>query len=234
MSPLTDDQRKAATVVGIAYLFAMAASMFTEGYVRSTLISADAAATARNIAAHQSLFRASIGLELLTFVSDTTLIAALYVILSPISRPLALYATLLRMAGVAVGVMMAAHSFDVLRVLGTAPYLQAFDAGQLAALARLGVGSHTSSYNVVFVFLGAGSTVSAMLWMASGYVPRPLAMLGVFASVVLSVGTLAYLVVPELLRLMYPAYLVPMFFFEVGMGMWLLIKGLPPNRLSSR
>lgn len=230
MPPITDVQRKAATVVGIAYLFAMAASMFTEGYVRGTLVSPDALATARNISAHQSLFRVSIGLELLTFLSDTTLVAALFVILAPINRHLALYATLLRMAGVAVGVMMAAHSFDVLRVLGAASYLQAFEADQLAALARLGVGSHTSSYNVVFVFLGAGSTVFAFLWLASGYVPRALAMLGVFASLLLSAGTLAYLIAPESLRLLYPAYLVPMFFFEVGTGLWLLIKGLPPNR----
>lgn len=220
-------QRKAATIVGIAYLFAMAASMFAEGYVRGRLVVADdAVATARNITAHQSLFRTGIALELLTFASDTTLITALYVILAPINRHLAIYAAFLRMAAVSVGVMMAAHSFDVLRILSGVEYLRVFEADRLAALARLGVGAHTTQYNVVFVFLGLGSAVFGWLWLESQYIPKALALLGIVASILLAAGTLALLVAPGLQRILYPTYMVPMFFFEVGAGFWLLVKGL--------
>ena len=99
-------------------------------------------------------FSLGIAVDILTFVSDTTLIAALYVILAPINRHLALYAAFLRMAAVSLGVVMAADVLDVLRVLSGAEYLRAFEADQLAVLARLGIGSHTAQYNVVFVFLG--------------------------------------------------------------------------------
>jgi hypothetical protein len=226
---IDESQRRAATVVGVTYLFAMAASMFTEGYVRGTLIVSDnAVATAQNVMAHATLFRAGIAIEILTFASDITLISALYVILAPVNRHLALYAAFLRMAAVSVGAMMAAHSFDVLRLLGSVEYLRVFQADQLAALARVGLGAHTSQYNVVFVFLGLGSTVFACLWVRSRYVPKPLALLGVGASVVLAAGTLAFLVVPALQRILFPAYMAPMFAFEVGMGLWLLVKGLRP------
>ena len=223
-------QRRAAIAVGVTYLFAMAASMVTEGYLRPSLIVSDnALATAQNIIAHQTLFRVGLAIEILTFVSDTTLISALYVILSPINRHLALYAALLRMAAVSLGVVMAAQNLDVLRLLGAAPYLQAFQADQLAALARLSLGAHSSQYSVVFVFLGLGSTVFAVLWLQSHFVPKGLAILGVVASLSLSLGTLAFLVAPGLQRVLYPAHMVPMFFFEVGMGVWLLTKGLCPR-----
>jgi hypothetical protein len=97
----------------------MAASILTESYVRGTIIVADdAMATARNIVAHESLFRVGAAIELMTFVSDVTLITALYVILAPVNRHLALYAAALRLVAVAVAVMMVAGNFDVLRILG--------------------------------------------------------------------------------------------------------------------
>lgn len=226
---IDESQRKAAMVVGIAYLFAMAASMFTEGYIRSVLVVPDdAVATARNVMEHRTLFRLGIVIELLTFISDATLISALYVILSPINRHLAMYGALLRIAAVSVGAMMAAHSSDVLRLLSGAEYLRVFEPDDLAALARLSLAGHSSTYSVVFVFLGLGSTVFGYLWLKSRYVPKALAVLGVFASLLLAAGTLAFLVLPDLQNVLYPAYMVPMFFFEVGMGLWLLIKGLTP------
>ncbi|MEO8679882.1 MAG: DUF4386 domain-containing protein [Vicinamibacterales bacterium] len=220
-------QRKAATIVGIAYLFAMAASMFTEGYIRGTLVVADATVTAQNILNHQLLFRIGLGVEILTFLSDATLIAALVVILTPINRHLALYAAFLRVAAVSVGIMMAAHGFDALRILGNPEYLRVFQTDQLAALARLSIGTHSTQYAMVFIFLGFGSTVFAYLWLRSGYVPKALAMLGIVASLALAIGTFSFFIVPSLQGVLYPLHMVPMFFFETGMGLWLLIKGLP-------
>jgi hypothetical protein len=68
--------------------------------------------------------------------------------------------------------------------------------------------------------------VFAYLWLKSGYVPKALPVLGGFASILLAAGTLAFLLVPGLQTILFPVYMVPMFFFEVGMGFWLLVKGL--------
>ena len=218
-------QQKAAKIVGVAYLFAMAMAIFAESYVRGSLIVAgDAVATAQSIMARSALFRAGIGAEILTFISDTTLIAALYVILGPVNRHLATYAAFLRLVAVALCAAMAAHSFDVLRILSGAEYLGAFDLAQQAALARLSLGAHNAAYGVAFILLGLGSAVFAYLWYRSEYVPRALAVLGIVGSLMLSAGTMAILMMPG--ARIYPFHMVPLFFFEVGMGLWLLFKGL--------
>lgn len=112
------------------------------------------------------------------------------------------------------------------RVLGGASYLHAFEADQLAALARLGLSAQASSYGVGFFFLAIGSSIFAGLWIRSGYVPRALAWLGLVASILLGAGSFLWLLLPGPGSRLYPWYMVPMFLFELGMGLLLLAKGL--------
>lgn len=227
ISGIDDSQRAAAKVVGFVYLFAMAVSMFAEIYARGRLIvSGDVAETARNIMAHERLFRLSTACHVITFAADVALITALYVILRPVNRNLALFAAFSRMIETAVGVTAVLNDFDVLRILGGAEYLRAFEADRLQALARLSLSAHGTGLNVCFVFLGLGSTVFGYLWFKSNYIPKALAALGVFASFLLAAGSFTIIIFPGLLRILSPAYMVPMFFFEVITGFWLLFKGL--------
>jgi Domain of unknown function (DUF4386) len=229
-----DAQRKAARVVGACYLLAMATAMFAVGYVQGKLIDADdAMTTAQNLKSHATLFRWSLMVELMTFTLDIVLITALYVILGPVGRGLALLATLLRLVAAAVAVAMVAHGFDALRILGGAEYLKPFTQSELAAFARLSLGAHATTYYIVFLFLGMGSAVFAWLWFKSGYVARGWGVLGIFASLLLAGGSFAVLIAPELHGMLYPAYMLPMFVFEVGLGSLLLFKGLRPRARAS-
>src|SRR4051795_2751616 len=55
---VTETQRRAATIVGAAYLLALAPAIFSEFYVsRELVVRADMGATARNILEHPSLYR---------------------------------------------------------------------------------------------------------------------------------------------------------------------------------
>jgi len=225
--PIDDSQRRAAKIVGIAYLFAMATSMVAEGYIRGTLIDyQNAGVTAKNIMDNVLLFRTGVVLELLTFVSDSILIASLYVILAPVHRHMSLVAAFLRLIAVGLSVAMAAGSLDVLRVLSGAEYMQAFEIEKVQALARMGVGSHGTMYTVAFIFLGFGSAVFAYVWLKSRYIPRFLAMLGIVASLFLAIGSVAFVFSPKFWTFIDPFHMVPMFFFEVGTGVWLIVKGI--------
>jgi hypothetical protein len=75
------------------------------------------------------------------------------------------------------------------------------------------------------VFLGLGSTVFSYLWLKSRYVPRVIAGWGIFASLVLAFGTIAVMLFPRL-SAMGMAHMAPMFFYEVGLGLWLVVKGI--------
>jgi peptidoglycan biosynthesis protein MviN/MurJ (putative lipid II flippase) len=83
--------------------------------------------------------------------------------------------------------------------------------------------------SVGFVLLGLGSAVFAYLLLKSRYIPKALAGWGIFSSLVRAVGTLAIMVFPSL-GAVGLVYMMPMGICEVGLGLWLLIKGIqaPP------
>src|SRR5207249_2722063 len=150
---------KAATVVGVSYLFALPPAIFAEFYVRGHLIAFDnAAQTARSIMAHERLFRLGTASNLTVFAVDVALIIALYVVLMPVNRILALLATGWGLIETATLVVVTLSDFDALRILSGADYLHAFEADRLQALARLSVGAHGAAYNVGLVFAGLRST----------------------------------------------------------------------------
>ena len=72
------------------------------------------------------------------------------------------------------------------------------------------------------------------VWLQSRYIPRALAWLGIFGSLILTVFSLATMVFPRVWEVMGMAYMMPMGFYEVGLGLWLLIKGIqaPPPETS--
>jgi hypothetical protein len=225
LSSVDEPQRRAARAVGFCYLFAMAVSILVELYARGHLVVPDnAAATARNIMEHERLFRVGIAGYLLVMVSDAALATALYVILKRIDQNIALFAFLLRAIETVIGVVATLNSFDVLRLLSGTGYLQAFTADQLQALARVSVSSYGSGVNVSFVFLGLGSAVFGYLWLKSGYIPKALAILGILGSLLLGVGSFAFIIFPGLTNVIY---FIPIFLFEVSMGFLLLLKELP-------
>jgi len=173
---LDESQRKAARVVGFAYLFALPPAIFAEFYVRAHLIAfGDAAQTARNITANERLFRLGTASNLTVFAIDVVLIIALYVVLMPVNRSLALLATGWGMIETATLVFVTLSDFEVLRILSGADYLQAFEATRLQALARLSLGAHADAYNVGLVLAGLRGTAFCYLWFKSRFIPTALA-----------------------------------------------------------
>jgi len=220
-------QQTAAKVAGFLYLFTMVTASFAEFYARGRLIvSGDAARTARNIVASERLFRIGAVSNLITFAAVVPLVVALYVVLKPINRSVALLAAFWRLAECSIFALIILNDFVALQFLSGADYLRAFDAKQLQALAYTFVGVHDAGYLMGLVFFGLGSTVFAYLWFKSRYIPRGVAALGIFSSLVVAIVTLAIMVFPSLAAVVIPVYFAPIFIFEVGLGLWLLIKGI--------
>src|ERR1700688_3577041 len=95
-----------ARIGGVLYLIIIAAGLFAQAFVQDKLIvPADAAATATNIMAHESLFRLGIVADLMTFLCAIALTMILYVLLKPVNRNLALLTVLLNLVQDAIGGM---------------------------------------------------------------------------------------------------------------------------------
>lgn len=216
---IDESQRKAARVVGWAYLLALPPAVFAE-----------AVATVPNIMAHERLFRLGTASNLGTFALDGALITALYVVLKPVNRSLALLAAFWGLIETAILVVATLGDLEALRVLSGADYLHAFEADRLQALARLSLGAHGAAYHVGLVFAGLRSTVFCYLWLKSNLIPKPLAAWGVFASLLLAACTYASIIFPELAKIFTVGYYGgPIFIFELTMGFWLLFKELRPG-----
>src|SRR5439155_27027357 len=111
-----------------------------------------------------------------------------------------------------------------------ANYLHAFEANQLQALARLSVGAHGAAYNVGLVLAGLRSTAFCYLWFKSRFIPRALAAWGMVASFLMGACAFSFIIFPELRKVVgVEVYVAPIFFFELTMGFWLLLRGLPPS-----
>jgi hypothetical protein len=219
-------QRTAAKVVGFLYLFQMATAVFGQSYVRDQLIvRGDATKTAQNILENERLFRLSIAGDLVTYTGVIVLIWALYVLLRPVNRNLALLGAFFRLAETAVLCVATVNSLVVLRLLSGADYLKTFETSQRHSLAMLALSAQGLGMYVGFILLGLGSTVFAYLLLKSRYIPRALAAWGIFSSLVLALVTLASMVFPGL-AVLGLSYMMPMGVYEVGLGLWLLVKGI--------
>ena len=220
-------QYKAARLAGLLYLIAMATGLFAEMYLRfpSTLVvSGDAAKTASNVLANERLYRIGIANNLITFVIDVVLIWALYVLLRPVNRNLALLAVFFRLVETTIACFAIIHSYVAMQVVSDADHLKAFDTNQIQALSILH-DTYALTFVVVAIFLGFGSTIFNYLLFKSRYIPKVLAAWGIFASLLLLMSQFAIIIFPAVEKTIIPACYGPIAIDEIVLGFWLLFKG---------
>jgi len=216
-----------ARIAGFIYLFAMALGIFNQSFVLDrVVVDGDAAATAHNIGASVGLFRLGIAADVVTFVSDVVIAWAFYELLKSVDKSLALLGAFLRIADGAILAAITLNGLITLRLLSGVDYLHAFDTHQLQSLARLFISVRGLGFYIGFVFLGCGSAIFAYLLLRSRYVPAVLPAWGIFSSLLLAIGSLAVILSPWFAAKASLAYMIPMFFYEVPLGLWFLIKGV--------
>lgn len=219
INAIDESQRKAAKVVGWAYLLAIPLAVFAE-----------AVASPQNILVHERLFRLGTASNLAVFALDVVLITALYAVLKPVNRHLALLAAFWGLVETAILMVTTISDLEALRILSGADYLRVFEAERLQALARLSLSAHGAAYNVGLVLAGLRSTMFGYLWLRSNLIPKALAVLGLFSSLLLAACAYGFIIFPELRDTVTIAYYGgPIFVFELTMGFWLLLKGLRPS-----
>ncbi len=227
-SAIDKSQRKAARVAGFTFLSAVAIVVLANYGISFRLsVPGSAVDTARNIMAHETLFRLNIACNLIYLVNVGVLLTALYVILKPVNRNLALIATFCRLVVALMWGVTALNMLGALRLLGDAAYLPVFKADQLQTLARLQLSSSYDAYYVGLPFWGLASTVCSFLWFQSNLIPRALAAFGVLSSAWCVICAFAFIVFPHFDETVHPGWFdSPMVIFEMALGFWLLVKGL--------
>jgi hypothetical protein len=231
ISTIDNSQRTAAKVAGFSILFSMAIVVFANyGLLNPLLVRGNAVETARNILAHETQFRVAATCFLTYSLSVVVLLAALYVVLKPVNRGLALVGALFRLVFALLWLLSTLNLLGALRLLGSAPYLQVFQPDQLQTLARVYIAATFDDYYVGLPFFGLAATVCAWLWLKSNYIPRWLALFGVISSAFCVFCAFVYLIFPGFAKPVNPYWFdSPMALFEMALSFWLLFKGLRPS-----
>jgi len=234
-SKIDNSQRTAAKVAGWSGLLTFAIVVFGNYVLLNPLIvSGNAAATAQNIAQHQTQVRMTVVCFLTYSLGVVVLLSALYVILKPVNPGLALAGALFRLVFALLWLLSPLNLLSALRLLSNANYLQVFEPGRLQALARLHVAAGFDDYYVGLPFFGLAATVCAWLWLKSNYIPRGLAIFGIIASAWCVLCAFVYLVFPDFAKLVNPYWFDSlMAIFEMVLSLWLLFKGLKQPEIAA-
>jgi Domain of unknown function (DUF4386) len=225
---IDNSQRTAAKVAGIAGLLAFVLVVFGNYVLLEPLvIPRNAADTARNILAHQTQFRVALTCFIAYGIGSVVLLSALYVILAPVNRGLALTGALFRLVFAILWLIAPLNSLAALRLLGDATYLKVFEPDRLQALARVQLAGSFDDYYVGLPFFGLAATVCAWLWWKSNYIPKGLALFGVIASAWCVLCAFIFLIFPHFNKIVNDyIFDSPMALFELIVSFWLLFKGL--------
>jgi Domain of unknown function (DUF4386) len=232
MNPIDNSQRTAAKVAGIAGLLAFILVIFGNYVLLEPLIvPRNAVDTARNILAHQTQFRVALICFITYGLGAIVLLTALYVILAPVNRGLALIGALFRLVFAILWLIAPLNSLAALRLLGDATYLKVFEPGRLQALARVQLAGSFDDYYVGLPFFGLAATVCAWLWLKSNYIPKGLSIFGVIASAWCVLCAFIFLIFPNFNKIVNDyIFDSPMAMFELIVSVWLLFKGIrTPN-----
>jgi hypothetical protein len=215
-----------ARVAGLLYLVIIVFGIFGEVVVRSSLIvTQDAAATARNLAASAGFFRVGFFADSVMVLSDVALAVLLYGLLKPVNRTLALVAMCFRLTQAAVLALNLLNYYAAVLILKGVGAAAAFEAGQLQSLSYLFLELHAHGYDLGLLLFGVHCVLLGYLIVKSPYLPTALGVLMMAASAAYLIGSYTRFLFPEYVSLVAPIYVVALV-SEVSLCLWLLIKGV--------
>ncbi len=234
-SKIDNSQRTAAKVAGVAGLLTFAIVVFGNYVLLNPLIvPRNAADTARNILAHQTQFRVALICFITYGTGAIVLLSALYVVLAPVHRGLALAGALFRLVFAMLWLIAPLNSLAALRLLADTNYLKVFEPERLQALARVQLAGSFDDYYVGLPFFGLAATVCAYLWLKSNYIPKGLAVFGVISSAWCVLCAFVYLIFRGFNKVVNDYWFdSPMGLFEMALSFWLLFKGLQPPGIAA-
>ena len=221
-------QRTAAKIFAVTWLLGMAIIMVVfPRFYAPYLVWANGEETARRFLHHEEAIRIYMVGAFVYGVLMLVLLTALYVLLRPVNRGLALCAAFSRVIYAVFWFIFILDMFGALRYLAGAGALHGFGPDGLAALAGAQLDAGRDAYYIGLVFNGLGSALFAWVLFQSRYIPRVLALWGVLSAVYEGFCGFAYLLYPRFGVMHSPDwYELPPMTFDLLLCFWLLFRRL--------
>lgn len=224
-----------ARIAGVLYLIIFLASplafMIGKGGI---IVPGDAAATANNIMASESLFRAGIAAETIVFIVETILAAILFVLLKPVSESLSLAAAFARLGEALIQAVNLLPSILAFLLVGGGSYLAVFGPEQIDALVLLSLNAFEYMILVWGFFFGLHLLLLGYLVYKSGYFPRLLGALLVLSSLGYLIESYGKFMAPQYAELFSTIVLALGVLGELPFTIYLLWKGINVEKYEER
>jgi Domain of unknown function (DUF4386) len=218
--------RLKARMAGAFYLLTIIMGVFAEVFVRGALVVRDdAAATATNILAHETLYRFGLAADLVMLVCYIAVTLLFYDLFKPVSRSLSLLAAFFSLVGIAVLAVNSLNHLAPLVFLGGADYLSAFEANQLQALALVSLRMHARGYSIAGVFFGTYMILLGYIIFRSGFLPRIVGVLMAVGGLSFFVNSFATFLLPALAARL-PDISMLGGIAELALSLWLMAMGV--------
>ncbi|MDQ0919524.1 DUF4386 domain-containing protein [Paenibacillus sp. V4I5] len=220
-----------ARVAGLGLLLMAVLAMFSNfSVLEGLIVPGDAAATASNIIANEMLFRSGFISFVIVLILDVLVAWALYVLLKPVNKNLAMLAACFRLVYTAIFGIALSNFLNVLPLLNGAEYLTVFTKEQLHAQVLLLIDAFNNGWLIGLVFFGFHLLVVGYLIVKSGgYLPRIIGIFLIIASVGYVIDSTAHFLLPnytDYKTIFLLIVAVPGVIGELSLAFWLLIKGI--------
>ena len=220
MASATRSQPPGFRAVGLVYLLYFLVAFCSAFLLKGLVAAGDATATAKNLLAHESAFRAAISAGLLANTLYLALTALLYRIFAPVNANVSLVAAFIGAAGCTVQITGSVFQLAPLVILRDRGLLHLFPTEQLQASAGLSLALHGQVFHLSLVLFAIYDLLIGMLIVKSTFLPRILGGLMMLAGL----GWLTFLWPP--LAATSAVVVLPLgAFAEIALMLWLLVKG---------
>ena len=191
-------QRKVALIAGVGLLIIALLTPFAQfGVLRALVVPADATATVNNITASEGLFRSGIAALLIVIMMDVVVAWALYALLRPVNRTLALLVGWLRLVYATVFGYALVNLLDVTQLVGGAER-SALQGEQLQAQVMSSIASLDNGWvGIALAIFGLHLLGDGYLLFRSAHFPRFLGVLVVVAGCGYLADSFTRILVPD-------------------------------------
>jgi hypothetical protein len=224
--------KNTARMAGFLYFIYIITHTGADVIGRSKLIVyGDAAATAQNIMASAGQFRIGFIGDLLAALLFFLSAWALYVLLKPVHKNLALLFLLLNLSGVLIQCSSDLFLIASQMLLSGADYLNVFQVDQLQASAMFFLYLYKTGFMIAQLFYGAWLFPLGYLVFKSGFIHRILGVLLMLHCAFWLMTFLQFFLFPDFNAIIYISYPLG-FAAEFGLSLWLMLGGVKTPKTS--
>lgn len=213
-----------ARIAGLSYVIFTIAGLI-KNFLLNTKLSDVSTISTNGIFANEIHFRLGIAAETIMFLAVVTASVSFYVVFKSVHKQLSQMALCFRLVEIIVGGMAVVFSIAMLALSSKTFLLDIFSLEKIRTIVAIASSFRVPSYEYSWIFMGFAGVITFYLFYQTRFIPRAWSIWGIFTYTSLILYPFAKILIPDLPRevmfIMFPGAL-----FELGVGLWLITKGI--------